>query len=534
MINSTTGKVASHGLALPLFRIGIPAVSRFDDWVDRLVSQSFAQENRERPIREKTIVQRHKTCILFIEGLYQAFSCHVPDTALAFPHSQRFYKQGQFGCISEYSYRNVHACYQALILLGWITYCPGYLDQEDVGHPTTIAPHGELLAHFTSAKVMWQRLAFSGDPVILRHKIANQVQTLEPPFMPDVQVMRGHMQRINGFLADQAICLNLSNGKLKKIAIRMAGRRYSYDIGYGLKRTRARTLNFANVALRRIFARGRMDRGGRLYGGWWQTIPKDDRRYITINGRPTVEVDFSEIHPTMLYLLNGQSAPERIYDLGLMRDGDPLYNPEKEPHKTRRKIIKTFVNALINDERQTHKLSKSKAKQLGLSHDELKDLVLQKHPVIAQATGSDIGVYLQYLDSEIAVRVLVQLMELGITALPIHDSFCVQEEFVTELIAAMQQAFTAVMNADTRLKDLELPLDGFDSYWAKEKGRYIREHSQSVHHQIVKSWRQQHPEPSHMNTAQFAPYRFPDGSLLSPLVEPSPVHVPVQGYYVKQ
>ena len=534
MANSNSVKVSSHGLALPLFRIGIPAVSQFDDWVERLLNQSFAQENREREIRQKTLVHRRKTCVLFIEGLYQAFSCQFPDTAVAFPHSQRYYKRGQFGCISDYSYRNVDACYQALIRLGWITYCPGFLDQDDIGHPTTIAPQEELLAHFSKAKFMWQRFAFTGDPIILRQKIANQVQALEPPCMPGVQAMREHMQRINGFLADQAICLNLSNGKLKSLAVRMAGRRYSYDIGYGLTRTRARTLNFANVALRRIFARGRMDRGGRLYGGWWQTIPKDDRRFITINGRPTVEVDFSEIHPTMLYLLDGQSAPERIYDLGLTREGDPPYNPQVEPHKSRRKIIKTFVNALINDERQTHKLSKSRAKKLGLSHEELKELVLQKHPVIAKALGSDIGVYLQYLDSEIAVRVLVQLMEQGITALPIHDSFCVQEEFVPELEAAMQHAYTAVMNAQTRLKDPELPQDGFDSYLANNQSRYIREHRQSVHHQFVKSWRQQHPEPGHMNTAPYAPYRFPDGSLLSAQGEASPVHEPVQGYYVKQ
>ena len=227
MANSTSVKVAPHGLALPLFRIGIPAVSQFDDYVERLLNQSFAQENREREIRQKTLVHRRKTCVLFIEGLYQAFSCLVPDSAVAFPHSQRNYKQGQFGCISDYSYRNVDACYQALIRLGWITYCPSFLDQDDIGHPTTIAPQEELLAHFSKAKVMWQRFAFTGDPIILRQKISNQMQALEPPCMPGVQAMREHMQRINDFLADQAIYLYLSNGKSKSLAVRMAGRRYS-------------------------------------------------------------------------------------------------------------------------------------------------------------------------------------------------------------------------------------------------------------------------------------------------------------------
>ena len=98
----------------------------------------------------------------------------------------------------------------------------------------------------------------------------------------------------------------------------------------------------------------------------------------------------------------------------------------------------------------------------------------------------------------------------------------------------MQHAYTAVMNAQTCLKDPELPQDGFDSYLAKNPSRYFLEHRKSVHHQFVKSWREQHPKSSHMNTAPFAPYRFPDGSLLSTRVELSPAHEPVQGYYVKQ
>ena len=129
--------------------------------------------------------------------------------------------------------------------------------------------------------------------------------------------MREQLHRINGFLADQAIYLSLTNDKLKALALRMANKGYSYWSEHGRRRVDTKVLNFSQVSLRRIFAKGRLDRGGRFYKGWWQTIPKQFRCYITINGQPALEVDFSEMHPTMLYLLSGQSPPDSIYDLGI-------------------------------------------------------------------------------------------------------------------------------------------------------------------------------------------------------------------------
>ena len=104
----------------------------------------------------------------------------------------------------------------------------------------------------------------------------------------------------------------------------------------------------------------------------------------------------------MLYLLSGQSPPDNIYDLGIRAPQDPPYDPEIEPHKLRRKLVKQFINALINDEHGQHRLSVQASKKLGLSHEQLKQLLLDKHPVIGKALRTDTGLYLQYLDSEIA------------------------------------------------------------------------------------------------------------------------------------
>ena len=62
------------------------------------------------------------------------------------------------------------------------------------------------------------------------------------------------LHRINGFLADQAIYLSLTNDKLKALALRMANKGYSYWSEYGRRRVDTKVLNFSQVSLRRIFA----------------------------------------------------------------------------------------------------------------------------------------------------------------------------------------------------------------------------------------------------------------------------------------
>jgi hypothetical protein len=510
-------RVSGHGSALPLFGIGVPESEVFPDLVQRLIDHSFLLEKRERAIREKTLLARRRTAAQFIDGLYQAFCSFLPDAAVAFPHSQQSYNQGSSRKISGHSYRNTDACYSALVSLGWVTYCTGFLDNDGNKKPTTISPAGELLKRFRESKPVWRRLKFSADPIIIRMRGRGmaQVQTLDPPDTPEVAQMREQVRQLNDFLADQAICLCLPNEDLKRLVHRMARQRYSFRYEQGNHRIGARVLNFSQVALRRIFAKGSLDRGGRLYGGWWQTIPKDYRRFITINGRPTVEVDFSEMHPTMLYLLKGQSPPENIYDLGIRGNQDPPYDPGIEPHKARRKVIKRFLNALINDERGRYRLNATDQKVLGMSHEDLLQRMLERHPLLAEVLCTDIGLYLQYLDAEIACKVMSRLKEQYIVALPVHDSFLTQLEFESELVTAMRVGFADQMNATARLKQAEMPENAFVRFGGNLT-RLLYAQSDSFHDRYFRSWAQQHRYPDHLNLSQFPPYRFPDGQLAGP------------------
>jgi len=249
----------------------------------------------------------------------------------------------------------------------------------------------------------------------------------------------------------------------------MADRNYKID-KYDPQETRKpRTLNFSHVHLRRIFARGQMNLGGRFYGGWWQNIPKDYRRYITINGCQTVEVDFSTLHPTLLFLENKLEPPVDFYDLGLKTDGSPRFEPDPEKYEIKRRIIKGFANALINDERGVHKLDEEATKTLGMSSTELKELLIKTHPVFAKAIKSAAGVRYQFIDSQIAELVMMKLLRQNIVCLCVHDSFVVIEDFQHELVNVMKEAFTEVVKADATLKPAELPKDGFEVHHTNMK-----------------------------------------------------------------
>jgi hypothetical protein len=164
--------------------------------------------------------------------------------------------------------------------------------------------------------------------------------------------MEKNLHAINSYLAKQAISLHKSNANMTALGKELTT-----------------PLIFSHVALRRIFSRGSLSLGGRFYGGWWESIPSKARQFITINGFATGEVDFSELHPRMLYLIRGIPLPANtgdLYDDGWRDPENPSYDNKAEPYKSRRKLLKKVFNALLNDEEgrfrldpEDHKVARS-------------------------------------------------------------------------------------------------------------------------------------------------------------------------------
>ena len=79
--------------------------------------------------------------------------------------------------------------------------------------------------------------------------------------------------------------------------------------------------------------------------------------------------------------------------------------------------------------------------------------MLQKHPIIGQHLRTGIGMYLQYLDSEIAFAVMKEMMlRYKVPVLPIHDSFIVRKSFQKMLTQQMFDSFKSIVGQGSKVK----------------------------------------------------------------------------------
>lgn len=179
--------------------------------------------------------------------------------------------------------------------------------------------------------------------------------------------------------------------------------------------------------------------GGRYYGGWWQSCPKRIRKHITIDGQPTVELDFSQIHPQLLYAIAGQPLVGDAYSI---------------PGWDRNDGKKGF-NILMN----TETLSEA-CGALGEHFDGdtqtalrlIEDLKVHHH-AIRDYFHSGVGLRLQNIDASICRDVLAEMHRRGVVALPIHDSFIVPAEAEDLLSAVMQRALEKALRNEPSAND---------------------------------------------------------------------------------
>ncbi|OGR35564.1 MAG: hypothetical protein A2051_14215 [Desulfovibrionales bacterium GWA2_65_9] len=183
------------------------------------------------------------------------------------------------------------------------------------------------------------------------------------------------------------------------------------------------------------------DHGGRFYRHWAQGIPRELRRFIRINGKPVMELDFKAIHPTLLYA-----------ERGLTFEGE-VYVPPGWPDAFR-PVFKLLMLAAINADDLADAV---KGARDGLRCDPgllaafpecLKDgwlvpafdALAKLHKPIAGEFFTGAGLRLQRKDSEVAERVMLTLLDRGVVAVPVHDSFLVAHPHTDILREAMLAA----------------------------------------------------------------------------------------------
>jgi len=198
-------------------------------------------------------------------------------------------------------------------------------------------------------------------------------------------------------------------------------------------------------SLHRIFSRGSFKYNGRAYGALHQLMPKHMRPFILINGRETVELDYSAYHILMLYHTEGMNYPKDPY---AVCGGKEL----RDVFKTVGLVAINAANdqeayGAIREELYNRKIP------LPTFDQPLKTLVemfKQAHKPIEKYLFTDAGIWLQNLDSHIMNAILMSLMERGILGLSVYDSVIVADEHEGILREIMIKEYEAAMGFKPR------------------------------------------------------------------------------------
>jgi hypothetical protein len=230
---------------------------------------------------------------------------------------------------------------------------------------------------------------------------------------------RAKIDDYNGFLSKQNIGIALSQGETAQLTAKMNAQRQAGTPM--LKRP-----DLTNKSLFRQFNNGGFSDGGRLYGAWWVNCPKGLRPLITINGEPTVELDFASCAIRMLYHKNGLPFEGDAYFLDAL---EAIRLERGLPEKFFRQGTKRLAQGLFNTKKQgcpeRIKLTGDEKVRPWVTEAAIVVMLRERHAPIAREFQSEAWKWLQRKDSEIALNVIANLKNKGIVALPVHDSFVV-------------------------------------------------------------------------------------------------------------
>ena len=206
--------------------------------------------------------------------------------------------------------------------------------------------------------------------------------------------------------------------------------------------------------LYRQFNRGSFEQGGRMYGGFWINAPKVLRHKLKINGKPTVELDFSGCAIRMLYHLRYIDYKDDPYRL----DAIAAYEIRKGlPTDYFREGIKAITQALINDQKGK-KPERIQFKKRGpsfrpqFSRLDVRKMIENKHAAIADTFGTGAGLFLQRHESDLALEIITELMNQGIVALPVHDAFLVDMDHKFQTGVVMTKLYRRKFGFSPKLK----------------------------------------------------------------------------------
>ena len=439
-----------------LSKVSKPEVCALPGLFDLVISEAEQSSQRRYKTQAKVLLARRLSAAHLLEGLLSVarstswgpFSSDEQLAVLSLPTSNGAYARGAFKGYSHIAMNEVICAMETLGLIG--RQSGGYAG--DHNFQTSIWPTQKFAQVAGDQIYGWKPQQLIKDSLVrLKNYDSKERKGYRIPFSPTpaTRAMTRNLLRINQALCDCAISLHVDEGLLWWVRRLMSQQDYRREHDFAVS---PRLLDFLRVQLHRSFVRKRFDRGGRFHGAWWQSIPSRYRRYITVNAKPTVEYDYSAMHPRLMYAEFGEIPPEGdLYDFG--------YTGPRP--KQARVIYKFVVNALINADARGFLIPREDQELLGMTQPEIISRVIAKHPLLARIRGKGHGLRYQCIESQVAEAVMLRLLDRGIVCLSVHDSFLVAEESAEELKQAMEACYTEIVRIPPVIKPPEIAQSDF-------------------------------------------------------------------------
>lgn len=396
-------------------------MKNFAKLISFLVSEIEASEARQKRRASEVQERLSNGTSAIIADTWKALQS-IPAQICTIHLGRSYYSHTNRYADRNLSYRTIKAAYDGLKKLG-------YIEETQKGFYDPVKMQGKLTQYKPTAKLAKLIAGLDGHPaiyfspnldhetVLLRTKSNNRKELIDYVESRRSNRHRRKLQRINKCLSRHWLDLELPDTEYAALAQSIQNRSDKNPV------------DFSNRTLVRIFSNHDFKHGGRFYRGWWQNIPSDYRKYLTIDTKRTEELDYSQLNPNILYAMAGK-------DMG---QSDAYNRILGAKH---RKLAKEAFNAMVQAKSPLKSCpEKINLSGVGMKWKDVREAVIKAHKPIEQYFFKGIGNKLQYEDSRIAERIMLHFAKQDIPVYPVHDSFIMHHGYRDELKDVMATAF---------------------------------------------------------------------------------------------
>ena len=364
-----------------------------------------------------------------VDRVLLAFAAH-PHANARIPKNRNLYVQSRY-TVSNLSYRTtIESVLPLMVEDGWVEIIRrGSFDKETgKGKQTEIRGTKKLTDMFKEYKTELPHL-LKRLPLFETIQVKIKKQFIDYSDTTLTESWRENLKQINTCLLRHWSYLDLTKnewGLLQQEAMANADHFYL-------------PVDVSRQTLYRVFNSPDFNEGGRFYGGWWQTIPSRYRSMIILDGKQTVELDYGQLNPTMMYAKAGRTLDGDAYDIGISSDY--------------RDIIKQAFNSMVQTRRKLLKPPRKLPISItGLKWKEIAEKILQRHEPIKDMFFKGMGNTLQFEDSQIPEKVMLHFVKWAAPILPVHDSFISHHGYESDLNDVMSDAFEQQYGVKIKIK----------------------------------------------------------------------------------